>query len=141
MKRNEFKLLIENWRKNFIVESSGKSEVGPEDAAFFMDDMHDEDIDTLDADTSDFSDLSPEDMDLARGIDHYPVERQPHPDGSSAIYYPGETDSRSDDVDIDQSYGLYPDDPESGDFNPDYDYSSLPDDENLLSDFDDDSDY
>ena len=116
MKRNEFKLLLEDWKKNFIVESP----MSPEDVQYFSDDQ--DMVDTLDSNTDNFSDLDQDDQDLALGVDHNHIERQPHPDGSTALYYPGETDAQDSDG---TSPYYYPGESSMDSEGFDHDYSSI----------------
>ena len=111
MKRNEFKLLLEDWKRNFIVESP---EIGPEDVDFFADDgeMDQDGIENMDVIDMD-SDLNSEEE--IHSIPSFDTHSQ-------------------------QSLGMYPGDNDLDSAELDYDYSSMAGSEEvLLSDLLDDS--
>ena len=127
MKRNEFKLLIENWRKNFIVESPEdpygvQQPLGQDDLDFASDhdEMDQDSVETMDSMSmsGDFSDLDSDDMDMA-------LARDDHSD-----YLDSADDSLghslpSYDTHSQQSFAQYPGDDEFDSAEFDHDYSSM----------------
>ena len=109
MKRNEFKLLIENWRKNFIIESPedpyGVQQPLDQDDLNFASDRDEENTETLTS--GDFSDLDSDDKALARD-DH-----SDYLDSSDdSLGHGGHSLPSSDsEEDIDGFSGIYDDDP------------------------------
>ena len=127
MKRNEFKLLIENWRKNFIVESPEdpygvQQPLGQDDLEFAgdYDEMDPDNVETM-ADMrndGDFSDLDSDDMSFARD-DH-----SDYLDTSDDSLHGGHS-LPSFDTHSQQSFGRYPEDDEFDSAEFDHDYSSI----------------
>ena len=126
MKRSEFKLLLEDWKKNFIAESP-KDPYGVQqpldqddlDFAGDYDGMDSDSIETMD----DMSMLDDDDKDLALGIDHLDS------DDDSLKHYDHSLPSSDSEEGVDGFSGMYASDPtySSGD------YSSMgQDDENTI---------
>ena len=129
MKRNEFKLLIENWRKNFIVESPEdpygvQQPLGQDDLDFASDhdEMDQDSVGTMDdmSMSGDFSDLDRDDMALARGDDHID-----YLDSADDSLGHGGHSLPSFDTHSQQSFGRYPEDDEFDSAEFDHDYSSI----------------
>tara|TARA_B100001059_G_scaffold181387_1_gene182341 strand:- start:963 stop:1349 length:387 start_codon:yes stop_codon:yes gene_type:complete len=115
MKRNEFKLLIENWRKNFIVESpenpySVQQTLDQDDLDYFASD-YDDDLDQDSVETTD---------DMHTAIDFSDL------DSDDSLGHGGHSFA-SLDTHSQESYGQYPEDKELDTSELDYDYSSLGD--------------